>query len=482
MTTAILWLRQDLRLGDNPALRAACKGAKNLLIVFIDDPTDQTLSSLGAASRVWLHHSLENLQHDLSKLGQRLFCFQGNSEAVLTSLVQASGADRVSWNRCYDPVSMDRDIRIKSSLAKLTEVTSYNGLLIAEPWRGCKEDGSPYRVFTPYYRNLSRLLPLEPPLAAPRKLPQAIALKSLKGADWPVLDVADLELLPRLDWHQGVMGHWQVGERAARRQLKRFLASTVENYGVDRDIPSVQGTSTLSPHLHFGEISPRQIAHELYKARPEVVEKKSGSETFLKEVFWREFAYHLLYHFPHTVDQPLDKRFEKFPWPKIHTSVLSRWQQGRTGVPIVDAGMRQLWQSGWMHNRVRMIVASYLVKNLMIPWQQGERWFRDTLIDADLASNVMGWQWTAGCGADAAPYFRVFNPVLQGKKFDPDGGYVRTWVPELAKLDNKYIHDPWELDATSRASLDYPDPLVDLKVSRLRALDAFDKIKKPLAC
>ena len=480
MTTKILWLRQDLRLSDNPALRAACKNTQNLLVVFIDDPLDQTLSSLGAASRVWLHHSLESLQQDLSKLGQRLLCFQGDSEAVLASLVQASGADLVCWNRCYDPVSMDRDIRIKSSLAKLTEVTSFNGLLIAEPWKGCKEDGTAYRVFTPYYRNLSRVLPLEPPLAAPRKLPVMIDSERLRPIEGQIHDVAGLGLLPQSDWHEAMMSHWQTGERAARRQLKRFLASPVENYGVDRDIPSVQGTSALSPHLHFGEISPRQIAHELYKVRPEVVEKKTGAETFLKEVFWREFAYHLLYHFPDMVDQPLDKRFSKFPWPKTPADALSRWQQGRTGVPIVDAGMRQLWQSGWMHNRVRMIVASYLIKNLMIPWQQGERWFRDTLVDADLASNVMGWQWTAGCGADAAPYFRVFNPVLQGKKFDPEGHYVKAWVPELAALDRKSIHEPWELDDTERANLDYPHPMVDLKASRVRALEAFDSIKKPL--
>jgi len=467
-STAIVWLRQDLRLADNPALRAACKDAGKLLIVFVDDPTDQTVSSLGAASRVWLHHSLQSLQNDLSGLGQRLHCFQGNSETVLTSLVQASGADLVCWNRCYDPVSMARDAKLKSSLAKVTSVKSYNGLLIAEPWQGCKEDGTPYRVFTPYYRNLSRSLPLSPPLATPRNLPPPVNLKRLKLTDLPVADVSDLGLLPRLDWHEGMMVNWQgrIGERAARTQLKRFLTSAVEDYGVDRDIPSVQGTSTLSPHLHFGEISPRQIVHELFKKRPEVVESKSSSEIFLKEVFWREFAYHLLYHFPDMVDQPLDKRFEKFPWPKIPADTLQRWRQGNTGVPIVDAGMRQLWQTGWMHNRVRMIVASYLIKNLMIPWQQGEQWFRDTLLDADLASNVMGWQWTAGCGADAAPYFRVFNPVLQGKKFDPDGHYVKAWVPELATLDKKTVHAPWELDDELRASLDYPAPPLKVLKSR----------------
>ena len=438
------------------------------------------MSSLGAASRVWLHHSLESLQHDLSRHGQRLLCIHGDSETVLTSLVRASGADLLCWNRCYDPVTMARDSSIKSALAKLTQVKSYNGLLIAEPWQGCKADGSPYRVFTPYYRNLRRLLPLQPPLPTPRNLPAVVNIKHLKLTDLQFLDVAELGLLPKLDWHQGVMSHWQAGERAARRQLKRFLASPVECYGMDRDIPSVQGTSLLSAHLHFGEISPRQIVHELYKTRPEVIEAKSGAETFLKEVFWREFAYHLLYHFPHTVNQPLDKRFDRFPWPKVPEDTLLRWQQGRTGVPIIDAGMRQLWQTGWMHNRVRMIVGSYLVKNLMIPWQQGEQWFRDTLVDADLASNVMGWQWTAGSGADAAPYFRVFNPVLQGKKFDPDGRYVRAWVPELAKLDNKTIHSPWELGDTQRTSIDYPDPLVDLKVSRVRALSAFESIKKPI--
>ena len=278
-----------------------------------------------------------------------------------------------------------------------------------------------------------------------------------------------------------MLKHWQIGEAAARDKCREFVASTVVDYREQRDLPHVEGTSRLSPHLHFGEISPRQIIHKLYLAHDSVHEKNSGAETYAKEIVWREFAYHLLFHFPQTIEQPLDKRFDGFPWPRVSAANLKRWQQGMTGVPIVDAGMRQLWATGWMHNRVRMIVASFLVKNLLIPWQLGEQWFRDTLVDADLASNVMGWQWTAGCGADAAPYFRVFNPVLQGEKFDREGGYVKHWVPELAVLDRKFVHKPWELPEQEFAALDYPQPIADLKLSRQRALDAFAEIRKTSA-
>ena len=471
MKTAIVWLRQDLRLADNPALLHAAGQAERLLIVYIDDPLPQTAGQLGAASRAWLHHSLLALQTRLEDAGQKLTLFSGQSGEILESLVEQTGASLLVWNRGYDPATRARDTKIKESLAQQIEVKSFNGSLLVEPWSGCKDDGSPYRVFTPFWRKIAPQLPGDKALAAPRELPPA-PRKKLDS-----LTLAQLGMLPEIDWHSSMLEHWEIGEKAAMSKCNRFIKATVVDYRELRDIPDVDGTSCLSPHLHFGEISPRQIIHKLYAAHADVSEKNSGAETFAKEVVWREFAYQLLFHFPHTVDQPMDSRFEKFPWPKVSEQKLRRWQQGHTGIPIVDAGMRQLWQTGWMHNRVRMIVASFLIKNMLIPWQHGEQWFRDTLVDADLASNVMGWQWTAGCGADAAPYFRVFNPVLQGEKFDRDGGYVKRWVPELASLDKKFVHKPRELPEAEFKRLGYAEPIEDLKLSRQRALDAFAEIR-----
>lgn len=481
-STAILWLRQDLRLGDNPALRACCTRGSKLAIVFIDDPAEQTLSTLGAASRVWLHHSLQSLDQDLKQRGQRLLYMQGDSYRVLKLLVEELDAGFVAWNRCYEPASLARDTKIKKAIGELTEVESFNGVLHAEPWEVLKGDGTPYRVYTPFYRRVAVDFPPAKPLATPKSLPQVISQATIKKLPDPasVHTLDDLKMLPALDWHIGMMRSWSVGEAAARKTLKAFLQQRMDDYGEGRNLPAKMGTSRLSPHLHFGEISPRQILHRIFRSTGGKLESGSGAEVFAKEVIWREFAYHLLYHFPDTVEQPMDKRFARFPWPALKADHLERWQRGLTGVPIVDAGMRELWQTGWMHNRVRMIVASYLIKNLMIPWQYGENWFRDTLVDADLASNVMGWQWTAGCGADAAPYFRVFNPVLQGEKFDREGEYVKRWVPELTDVPLKFVHKPWELDAELRQNLSYPEPLVDLKASRQRALDAFDKIKQPV--
>ncbi len=479
--TAILWLRQDLRVADNPALRACCDNASRLAIVFIDDPTEQTVSTLGAASRVWLHHSLQKLDDELRRRGQRLLLMRGESHKVLNALIKGCNADFLAWNRCYDPASRARDTKIKQKLGELVEVKSFNGILNAEPWEMLKSDGTPYRVYTPFYRRVASEFPPTRPLAAPKTLPGPVDQTELDALAKPasVHTLEELKLLPSTDWHTGMMRTWFVGESAAMKKLKVFLRQHVDNYGEARNLPAQSGTSRMSAHLHFGEISPRQILHRIFDHADGELEPGSGAEIFAKEIVWREFAYHLLYYFPDTVDQPMDSRFAKFPWPTLQTDHLQRWQRGMTGVPIVDAGMRELWQTGWMHNRVRMIVASYLIKNLLIPWQQGESWFRDTLVDADLASNVMGWQWTAGSGADAAPYFRVFNPVLQGEKFDRDGEYVKRWVPELADVPVKFIHKPWELASELRENFSYPHPLVDLKVSRQRALEAFDKIKRP---
>lgn len=472
----VVWFRQDLRLSDNPALARACRECDAIIPLFIDDPLDHTLSQVGEASRAWLHHSLMSLQQQLRDKGSNLYFMQGGSLQALQSLIEISGASRVFWNRCYDPHSIERDTEIKASLARYSPKTA-NALLIHEPWSVLKDDGTPYRVYTPYWRRSAKQLADAPEalktIPAPRKIPVLDAESATLSC---CVSLSELALMPERDWGEQMMSHWKVGEKAAASRLRQFLTSSVQQYKEGRNLPGVSGTSRMSPHLHFGEISPRQILKQVLGDRS-LSSLSPDEETFVKEVFWREFAYSLLYHFPQTLTEPLDARFKAMKWAKNSQAHLRAWQQGMTGVPIVDAGMRELYATGWMHNRVRMIVASYLIKNLLIPWQQGEQWFRNTLVDADIASNVMGWQWTAGCGADAAPFYRIFNPVLQGEKFDKEGHYVKQWVPELAKMPAKYLHKPWELPTAERARFDYPDPLVDLKQTRARALAAFEGIK-----
>ncbi|MFK7861112.1 MAG: deoxyribodipyrimidine photo-lyase [Granulosicoccus sp.] len=477
VTIGIVWFRQDLRLEDNPALTQACEDCTSVICIFVDDPLDQCVSRLGGASRVWLHHGLDALDISLQKKGNRLLLAQGDSLGVLQQLIKQSGATRIYWNRCYDPVTIARDKDIKAAL-KEVEPATYNGLLIFEPWENLKGDGTPYRVYTPFWRAAASQIDGQADLLAVLKAPRKIPALSDKasGKLSAIVSLDALALLPDKPWHKTMMSHWKVGEVAARKTLSTFLKKCVHDYNDGRNLPARHGTSKLSPHLHFGEVSPRTVLKTLLNGR-RLAELSAGEETFAKEIVWREFAYALIFHYPHTISEPLDVRFAKFEWARDTDGHLRRWQQGGTGVPIVDAGMRELYATGWMHNRVRMIVASYLIKNLLIPWQSGEAWFRDTLVDADLASNAMGWQWTAGSGADAAPFFRVFNPVLQGEKFDRDGNYVRRWVPELSNVANKFVHKPWELPEPERSALEYPDPLVDLKETRQRALAAFAKIK-----
>ncbi len=478
LTLGIVWFRQDLRLSDNAALHAALHDCERVLPVFIADDRDGTVSEIGAASRVWLHASLNALENDLKEAGSTLLVLSGDPLKLLPRLAKTLEADGVYWNRSYDPVTCERDKSVKEALHSIG-ANSYLANLLFEPVKTLKADGTPYRVFTPYWKNLMGSLPGEKPLAAPKNIPSPTPQwlgKQLKNTI-AVDSIDELKLQPAHDWGEVMMAHWSVGEKAAQKRLKDFLKSDVQSYKVDRDIPSMTGTSMLSPHLHFGEISPRQIISATFNKRKSVFDLSPGEETFVKEVVWREFAHNLIYQFPHTVDSPLDERFNQFPWASKYDDSLKAWQQGNTGIPIVDAGMRQLYATGWMHNRVRMVVASFLIKNLLIPWQEGERWFRHTLVDADVASNAMGWQWAAGSGADAAPFFRVFNPVLQGEKFDKEGAYVRHWVPELESVANKFVHKPWELPREERDALDYAKPLVDLKKSRQAALDAFAEIK-----
>lgn len=475
----IVWLRRDLRIGDNPALHHAAKSDKPVLIIYIDQLKPGDLWSMGAASMWWLHHSLKSLAADLKLIGGRLRIFQGDPKAIVTKLITETGADTVLWNRRYEPDAIAKDKLLKTHLSgKKIDVRSFPGNLCHEPWTVKRQENHPYKVFTAYWRASLKHESLKV-TTTPGKL------KSYRGKLSAETTLKELKLLPSRDWATRFTTVWAPGESSAKKMLAALIKRKLANYQTNRDIPSVEGTSRLSAHLAFGEISPRQVHAEVQRA---LVNKKiaadDNTETFLREIGWREFAVHLLYHFPHTTDEPLDPRFNKMPWSKVVKKDLHRWQQGNTGIPLVDAGMRQLWQTGWMHNRVRMVAGSFLIKNMGYHWLEGARWFWDTLVDADLASNTMGWQWVAGSGADAAPYFRVFNPVRQGERFDPGGDYIREWVPEISGLSNKTIHAPWtasseELNAASIIlGQNYPLPIVELSTSRLDALARFQQIKQ----
>ena len=402
----IIWFRRDLRVADNPALTAACARGGTVIPVFIWAPDEEAPWNPGAASRWWLHHSLQALTRTVP-----LVLRTGPTLAALQQLIRETGADAVYWNRLYEPVVLARDKNVKAGLrAAGIEAQSFNGNLMYEPWTIRTQQEKPYQVFTPYWRACQAIGDPSSPQPAPRSIPYG--RKQLSS-----LNIADLKLLPSIDWAEGFREMWSPGEAGAHDELKRFAGAPAKIYASERDRPDRAGTSRLSPHLHFGEISPRQVW-----------QATRGAEPYRRQLIWREFAHHLLFHFPHTADEPLRPQFKKFPWRRDR-KLLRAWQQGRTGFPIVDAGMRELWRTGWMHNRVRMIVASFLVKDLLLSWQEGARWFWDTLVDADLANNTLGWQWAAGCGADAAPYFRIFNPDLQQKKFDPEGGYRKRWIP-----------------------------------------------------
>ncbi|MBT8121144.1 MAG: DNA photolyase family protein [Gammaproteobacteria bacterium] len=480
MTTALAWFRHDLRLADNPALCAALENHQNVIPVFIHAPGELDAWQPGAASRWWLHHSLVALDGQLHKQGSRLVIRSGpNSLKCLRALTKETGATHVYWNRQYEPQHIARDKVIKSTLRDASiGVDTFNAGLMFEPWAISKKDGGPFRVFTPFWKAcLKTGLPVVNCLA-PQQMPKVD--KKIVGES-----VDTLDLLPTIPWDKDFPATWQPGEAGAQAQLHAFIDGAVIDYDDNRNRPDYAGTSMLSPHLHFGEISPRQVVQAISEFADRAVQPGviANTESYIREIGWREFAHHLLYHFPHTTDQPLDTRFDKFPWRKDHADDLRAWQRGATGIPIVDAGMRELWHTGWMHNRVRMIVASLLVKNMLIPWQAGAAWFWDTLVDADLANNTLGWQWSAGCGADAAPWFRIFNPVTQAGKFDPNGHYIRRWIPEIAELPNKYLASPWTAPAEVLASCnlqlgrDYPKPRVDLKVSRATALERFQSIK-----
>jgi deoxyribodipyrimidine photo-lyase len=465
--SAIVWFRQDLRLADNPALSAAVESGARILPVYILDDENAGNFAMGGASRWWLHHSLAAMDKSLDG---GLLLLKGDAKLILPALVNDVGAACVYWNRCYEPWRIQRDADIRKTLmAAEISVRSSNGSLLFEPMNILKADRTPYKVFTPFFRKgcLGMENPPRQPLPAPKQP------KLVTGPAGEAL--ADLGLLPDVQWHKEMDVLWQPGEAGAEHRLSRFLETGLDNYKEGRNRPDLENVSRLSPHLHFGEISPNRV---WYAAGETGSENTKDLEHFHSELGWREFSYNLLYHFPDLPYENLQRKFNRFPW-RDDADALTRWQRGMTGVPIVDAGMRELWRTGYMHNRVRMIAASFLVKNLLLDWRHGEKWFRDTLVDADLANNSASWQWVAGCGTDAAPYFRIFNPVTQGNKFDPDGSYVREYVPEVKNLSNRYLHSPWEAPAEELEAAgimlgaDYPLPLVDLKESRQRALDAF---------
>lgn len=478
----VVWFRNDLRLRDNPALSAALAQGRPVIPVYVWRPEAHGAWAPGAASRWWLHHSLASLNRELEELGSRLVIRRSAVLESLLDLTENTGARSVFWNRGYEPALVQSDAGVERALlSQGVDVQTFNAALLHEPASIANKSGRPFQVFTAFWRRCLEQPDPGEALPAPDALPRVPASVTSLALD-------ELSLLPTFDWASGLRSSWNPGERGAEENLRRFLSSAFQRYDQQRNLPAVDGTSRLSPHLAFGEVSPRQVWHSVraWAVRHGLNTAQWRSSQFLTELGWREFGWHLLYHFPKTPEQPLRPEFANFQW-RTNPKALEAWKKGRTGIPLVDAGLRQLWDTGWMHNRVRMVAASFLVKNLLLPWQAGARWFWDTLVDADLANNTLGWQWVAGSGADAAPFFRIFNPVLQGQKFDPHGEYVRRWLPELAALPARYIHAPFKapqavLDKASiRLGHDYPEPVVSLFASREAALEAYARLRAPRA-
>jgi len=467
--TTIVWFRQDLRIADNPALNAAAARGPVVPLFILDDVSPGPKWRPGGASRWWLHHSLKALSADLGALALR----RGDPRDLLPEFARKAGASAVFWNRCYEPFAIARDTAIKSALqGQGIEVQSFNAGLLHEPWEIATGSGGPFKVYTPFWR-ASRAKPVEAPLRKPK-----LDVQTILGSE----SLDDWGLLPQQpNWAAGWDTIWQPGERGARERLAAFVKTGLAGYKTLRDRPDCENISRLSPHLHWGEISPRQIFARM-TMETEDRAKSASAEKFLAEIGWREFAYHLLYHFPTLPEDNWRRAFDAYPW-RDSAADLKAWQRGLTGYPLVDAGMRELWQTGFMHNRVRMVAASFLIKHLRIDWRRGEEWFWDTLVDADLANNAAGWQWVAGSGADASPYFRIFNPMKQGETFDPDGAYVRRWCPELAKLPNDVIHAPFEAspeilkNAGVELGRTYPKPIVDHAQARAAALAGYQKVR-----
>ncbi|HBF07419.1 MAG: deoxyribodipyrimidine photolyase [Gammaproteobacteria bacterium] len=463
---AIHWFRQDLRLDDNPALAQAVQQGVVLPVYILDDINSHEYK-MGGASRVWLHHSLNSLNKSLQN---KLSLFKGNPIEVLQHLCEKHHIKMVTWNRCYEPWRIARDTEIKTKLTGHDiQVISCNGSLLWEPWTVLKSNQEPYHVFTQFYRKGCLKT------APPRQPIEPVHVSAFKDSESLALEA--LDLLPRIKWDSQMLEHWAIGEEGAQESLQRFIEQGLSDYKKSRDFPALNYVSRLSPHLHFGEISPHRVWYSILQQ-----ENSKNREHYCSELGWREFSHHLLFHHQDLPSQNLQPKYDQFPWGD-DPSHLKAWQTGQTGIPFVDAGMRELWQTGYMHNRARLIVGSYLTKNLRLDWRHGERWFWDCLFDADLANNAASWQWVAGTGADAAEYVRIFNPVIQGHKFDPDGDYVRHYVPELKDLPIQHLFSPWDASpevlekAGIKLGKNYPYPIVDFKTSRdvtVKMVEALD--------
>ncbi|QLZ67873.1 deoxyribodipyrimidine photo-lyase [Legionella sp. PC1000] len=470
MSTAIVWFRQDLRCGDNPALFTACKTHPSIIPLYILENPGELL---GGAQGWWLHHSLSCLQKTLKKHGLDLLLKKGEPLPILKKIIEYYEITEIYWNRCYEPASIERDKHITKELSSLgIKVNSFNGSLLNEPWTIKNKSGEYFKVFTPFWKQCLQHM----------EIPNALTIHNWPDSPTVTSEpIAEWSLLPeKPNWAKRFPEFWEPGEIGALKKLDFFVQHHLQNYKACRDKPSKIATSRLSPHLHFGEISPWQIWRAIEQFQVQPNGNMSSSECFLAELGWREFSYYQLYHVPDLPYRNFRQEFDAFSWQTDHET-LKKWQKGLTGFPIVDAGMRELWETGYMHNRVRMIAASFLIKDLLIDWREGAKWFWYTLLDADLANNSAGWQWVAGTGVDSAPYFRIFNPVLQGEKFDPLGKYVKTWVPELAQVPNEWIHKPWEAPANAlpiTLGAEYSFPLVDHNLARKRALQYYAAIKK----
>ncbi|KTC81122.1 deoxyribodipyrimidine photolyase phrB [Legionella cherrii] len=468
MTIALVWFRYDLRLNDNPAFIEACSRHQFVIPLYIYDAQN---SVLGGAQAWWLHHSLTSLSNSLAKLGLNLILRKGDPLEIILDLIKNISVSSVYWNRCYEPAAILRDKKIKATLLEQgIEVLSFNGSVLHEPWTIKNKNGDYFKVFTPYWNHCKQNLNIQAAMHLEHR-PAGIEVNSDKLLEW--------KLLPTINWAARFKEYWTPGEEGAQQKLLEFIEHQLDDYKKNRDFPIKNATSRLSPHLHFGEISPWTIvrAIELAKLAPKC--DLSSADHFLSELGWREFSVYLLYHFPRLPSENFRNEFDAFPWHNDE-KLLACWQKGLTGYPIIDAGMRELWATGYMHNRVRMIAASFLTKGLLIDWRLGADWFLDTLVDADLANNSASWQWVAGSGADAAPYFRIFNPVLQSQKFDADGSYIRQWVPELAQLKSQSIHAPWESIDSEKIyrTTNYPMPIINHHEARTRALNYYNQLKK----
>jgi deoxyribodipyrimidine photo-lyase len=463
----LIWFRQDLRITDNPAFFAACSAEYPIVPIYILDEISAGEYKMGSASKTWLQYALQDLD---KKLNGKLQIFRGNALDIFLQICKKHKVNTLFYNRCYEPWRINRDTKIKAALKAIgVAVYSYNASLLREPWEELNTTGTHYKVFTPFYKKVSCALKVEEPMPTP---------VNIQLYDEPLGGCATLEslnLTSRNETEHSPIAHWEVGEEAAKNIYNTFLENSISKYELHRDYPSQSGVSRLAPYLHFGHISPKYLYYMTHK------KNYAKSEIFIRQMIWRDFAYHTLYHNRSMPEACIQSKYEKFPWI-YDERLLSAWQYGLTGYPIVDAGMRQLLKTGYMHNRVRMIVASFLVKNLNIHWQYGQNWFWDNLFDADLANNSFGWQWVAGCGNDSAPYFRIFNPILQSQKFDSNGDYIRKYVPELSCLTNKFIFTPWLapnqvlLNANICLGKSYPFPIVEIESSRAQALTNYKTI------